>query len=121
MPHVNVSIAGKTYRMACGEGEEDHLSGLAADLDGRVAQMRVTFGEIGDMRLHVMAALTLVDELAEVKARLAATEGEAAKLRDDAASGETAIAQSVERVAERIERLTRTLSGPPAPAFEPSE
>ena len=30
MPQVTVTIAGKTYRMACGEGEERHLEGLAA-------------------------------------------------------------------------------------------
>ena len=63
MPQVNVTIAGRSYRMACGEGEEAHLEGLAAAFEAKIAEMRGTFGEIGDMRLHVMAAITLADEL----------------------------------------------------------
>src|SRR5919206_454031 len=62
MPQVTVMIAGRSYRMACGEGEEAHLEGLAALYDGKIQEMREAFGEIGDMRLHVMAALTLADE-----------------------------------------------------------
>ena len=72
MPHVTVTIAGKSYRMACGEGEESHLTTLAEDLDRRLSDMRGAFGEIGDMRLQVMAALTLVDELQEAVTALVA-------------------------------------------------
>ena len=57
MPQVNVTISGKAYRMACGEGEEPHLEALAQLYDGKIEEMRQAFGEIGDMRLHVMAAL----------------------------------------------------------------
>jgi cell division protein ZapA len=67
MPQVTVTIAGRVYRMACGDSEEAHLEALAADLDQRIADLRKGFGEIGDMRLHVMAALSLADELHEAK------------------------------------------------------
>ena len=33
MPQINVTIDGRNYRMACGEGEEAHLTGLAVDPD----------------------------------------------------------------------------------------
>ncbi|MEG9505093.1 MAG: cell division protein ZapA, partial [Methylorubrum extorquens] len=79
MPHVNVTIAGKSYRMACGPGEEDHLAALAKSFDDRVTEMRGTFGEIGDMRLHVMASLTLADELLEARRRIADLEQHAAQ------------------------------------------
>ena len=48
MPQVNVMIAGKAYRMACGEGEEAHLEGLARFYDEKIGEMRQAFGEIGD-------------------------------------------------------------------------
>ena len=67
MPQVTVTIAGHTYRIACAEGEEAHLEGLAAAYDARVEEMRGTFGEIGDLRLHVMAAIAQADELHEAK------------------------------------------------------
>ena len=51
MPQVVVTIDGKTFRMACAEGEEDHLTGLAAEVDDRVNELRKSFGEIGDQRL----------------------------------------------------------------------
>ena len=96
MPHVNVTIAGKSYRMACGPGEEEHLSALAKSFDDRITEMRGAFGEIGDMRLHVMASLTLADELHEARRRIA-------DLERNAAQG----------AAERIDRLARALSGQP--------
>src|SRR5690348_9468646 len=65
MAHVNVSIAGRTYRMACGDGEEQHLVDLAARLDRKIDELRGSFGEIGDNRITVMAALTIADQLAE--------------------------------------------------------
>ena len=64
MPHVSVTINGRQYRMACDEGQEHHLARLAHELDQRIARLRTTFGEIGDMRLTVMAALLISDELA---------------------------------------------------------
>ena len=71
MSQVSVTIAGKTYRIACGDGEEEHLKGLAASLDSKIEEMRVTFGEIGDMRLHVMAAITMADEMHDLRKALA--------------------------------------------------
>lgn len=109
MPHVNVTIAGKSYRMACGPGEEDHLAALAKSFDDRVTEMRGTFGEIGDMRLHVMASLTLADELLEARRRIADLEQHAAQGVADQAR----LASGVGIAAERIDRLARALAGQP--------
>jgi cell division protein ZapA len=117
MPQVTVTIAGKAYRMACADGEEAHLAGLAQHLDGKIAEMRKTFGEIGDMRLHVMAAITLADDLAEARKRIASLEAELAAERNLASAGdeqaqllEARLAEGVGRAAERIERLARGLN-----------
>ena len=80
MPQVTVTIAGRTYRIACAEGEEDHLEGLAASYDEKIEEMRAAFGEIGDMRLHVMAAITLADEMREAQRRVEALEAELAQI-----------------------------------------
>jgi cell division protein ZapA len=121
MPQVQVTISGRSYRMACGEGEERHLEGLAADYDAKITELRGSFGEIGDMRLHVMAALTLADELAETKRRLGGIDEEIAILRELASAGgehsevlEAQMAEALTRTAERIERLVKTLSVPAA-------
>ena len=119
MPQVMVTIAGKTYRIACAEGEEQHLEELAAAYDAKIQEMRGAFGEIGDMRLHVMAAITLEDEMHEMRKRMAAMEAELADLRRFASAGdertqaiEAKLAGSVQRAAERIEQLARSLNAP---------
>ena len=116
MPQINVSIDGKSSRMACGEGEEPHLTALASGLDARIGEMRKAFGEIGDMRLQVMAAITFVDELSETKRRLSEIEAEIAALRavvdgaqTEAAGRETRLAAGVSSAADRVERLAQAL------------
>ena len=120
MAQVTVTIAGKAYRMACGDGDEPRLERLAATFDGKIDEMRGAFGEIGDMRLHVMAALTIADELHETKERLSALESEftAVKQRleageERAQASEIYVAETLARTAERIERLAKTLNPPP--------
>ena len=63
MNHINVTINGRQYRMACEEGQEVRLLRLAENLEARIESLRGKFGEIGDARLTVMAALTVCDEL----------------------------------------------------------
>lgn len=117
MAHVVVTIAGRAYRMACGDGEEAHLEGLAAAFDAKVQEMRGAFGEIGDMRLQVMAALTLADDLAETKRRVEALEGEIAALKAVSAAGieradkvERHLAETLAKAAERVEVLARSVA-----------
>ena len=69
MSHINVTINGRQYRMACEEGQEVRLLKLAENLETRVGELRGKFGEIGDARLTVMAALTVCDELLDANAR----------------------------------------------------
>jgi cell division protein ZapA len=117
MPQVNVKINGRQFRMACEEGEEAHLVQLAENLDQRISRLRGRFGEIGDTRLTVMAAITLADELAETKERLSRIEPELAKLQEGnlaaaerAKATQAAIVAALHAAAERIEGITRTLN-----------
>jgi len=117
MAHVSVTINGRQYRMACEEGEEAHLLRLAKDLDQRVEGLRARFGEIGDARLLVMAAIMVSDELVEAGKRMRGLEGELAGMHDvDAATVErskltqAAIAAALNSAAERIERVTKSLN-----------
>jgi cell division protein ZapA len=117
MSHVSVTINGRQYRMACEDGQEGHLMRLARDLDQRIEQLRTRFGEIGDMRLTVMAALTVADELVEAGKRLRRIEEELAGLQDArvlaadrSQATQAAVAAALNSAAERIERVTRNLN-----------
>jgi cell division protein ZapA len=105
--HVSVTIDNRKYRLACNEGEEARLEGLASLIDEKIGEMRSAFGEIGDQRLVVMAALTIADNLVEARDRVAA-EGE----RTQAAESRTAAAASrIDSLSARIEALAETLAG----------
>ena len=117
MSQVTVTINGRQFRVACEDGQENHLQELAADFDERIERMRKNFGEIGDTRLSVMAALTVADELAETSARLRQMEQELAMLQggrvasaDRATATQAAVAAALNSAAERIERITRRLN-----------
>ena len=117
MPQVSVTINGRQFRMACEDGEEEHLTHLAQELDARIVQLRGRFGEIGDTRLTVMAALALADELSEVKEKLQRLEPELAKLQeasvvsaDRVQATQAAVVAALNAAAERIESLTRRLN-----------
>ena len=117
MSQVSVTINGRQFRMACEDGQEDHLMELARELDVRIEGLRAKFGEIGDNRLTVMAALTVADELAEMGKRLKRLEEEMAAAQearvaaaDRAQSAQAAVAAALTAAAERIESVTRKLN-----------
>ena len=76
MPEVNVEINGRKYRMACEEGQQQHLIGLAERFNTHVEALKGAVGEIGDNRLTVMAGIAVVDELAEAERKIKALESE---------------------------------------------
>jgi cell division protein ZapA len=117
MAQVNATIAGRQFRLACEDGQEDHLQLLAKDMDERIAQLRAKFGEIGDTRLTVMAALMVEDELAESNRRLRRLEEEIAALQDArlisadrAKAASEAVVNAFNSAAERIEGITKKLN-----------
>ena len=118
MAQVNVMISGKTYRMACDDGEEEHLASLAERLNRSIEQLRQRFGEIGDQRLTVMAAITLADQHAEADRRLRQIEADIADVEDARAAvverqsaTEAGIVSAIDAIAERIEAVAVRLAG----------
>ena len=118
MATVGVTIAGRVYRMACGEGEEAHLQDLARHVDATLATLRQGFGEVGDQRLVVMTAITIADELSEARSTISRLEAELGGLRITGTESETlrdaladAIADELGEAAARIERIARELNG----------
>jgi cell division protein ZapA len=119
MPQVTVTINGRNFRMACEDGQEDHLRQLAKDLDDRIVALRGQFGEIGDARLTVMAALMIADQLSETERKVKRLEADLAGTQDarGAATQRTQATQAAliaafNTAAERIESMAKKLSQP---------
>jgi cell division protein ZapA len=118
MSQISVTINGRQFRMSCEDGQEGHLMNLARDLDACIEGLRKKFGEIGDTRLTVMAALTLADAHAELSQRIKRLEDEVASLQaarvnsaDHARTAQAAVAAALNAAAERLEIITKKLNG----------
>jgi len=122
MSQVSVTINGRQFRMSCEDGQEGHLMNLAREIDARIEGLRAKFGEIGDTRLTVMAALTIADSLSETAQRIKRLEDEIAAIQDARAldadrakAGQAAIAAALNAAAERIESITKKLNASVGP------
>lgn len=56
--------------MQCPEGEESHLTELAELLDSEVQHVKESVGNVGNIRMLVMAGLMVADRLSEAIRRI---------------------------------------------------
>ena len=117
MAQITVTINGRNYRMACEDGQEAHLTSLAHDFDGKVKQLRTSFGEIGDQRLTVMAGVMALDEVFEMKTEIDGLKAELAGLMNakgtskaNADNLETKLAEEILHVAHFLDELSERLT-----------
>jgi len=117
MAQITVTINGKSFRMACDDGEEERLMGLAARFDGWINDLRGAFGEIGDQRLTVMAGIMAADQLSEMERKVARLEEDLAAARkqqvdalDNMSQNEEELSRAVNKAAARIESLADGLA-----------
>lgn len=105
---VAITIAGRTYEMACEAGQEAMLTSLSQDIDRRARDLLKAVGPVSDTKLLVMVALTLADDLHEgappPPVRTAAPISE--PLDDDA---DERIAAGIEKLASRIDSIAERL------------
>jgi cell division protein ZapA len=123
MGQVNLTVNGKIYRMACEDGEEDHVTELGVRFDEAINELRGVLGEIGDQRLMVMAGILMTDRLGDAEKRLKKSEQDIQSLKDNRADAamrieglEQNFAESFNRAAIRVERIAERLQSLPAAA-----
>ena len=116
MPEVNVEINGRRYRMACEEGQQSRLIGLAERFNAQVENLKEAVGEIGDNRLTVMAGIAVLDELTAAERRVAVLEAEVAELTragheiaSELEQAEQAFAGKLDAAATVLESVAGTL------------
>jgi len=120
MSKVTVFLNGREFTIGCEEGQEAYLKSLASYLDGKVQGITEQVGQIGDLRLLLMASLVVMDELKEAERRIETLEAHIDQLRSRSA-GENVhneqqrdqLARTITALAERMESLADRLDGKP--------
>jgi cell division protein ZapA len=117
MPLVNVMVNNRAYTIACDEGEEDHLRELAGHVDSKVRELLEEVGQVGDLRLVLMAALLVTDDYFDAVARLEARTKEMGELTGSNSEiaekldrAEEIAAETLEAAARRIEDIAARLA-----------
>ena len=111
MGQVDIAINGKTYRIACEDGEEQRLSDLAAMVDAHVHDLIEQVGQIGENRLLVMASLLIADEFVDLRdSRDEAVVDDARGEDDLALEAEERTAAALDALADRIEHIADRLT-----------
>ena len=107
MATVNVEVNGRSYAVGCADGQEERVRILAKQFDNQVRQVAQDVGHVGDLRLFLMSALILADELHE--ARLNAGKAGPSSATAPAPASTDGVAEALNAVAARIEKIAQNL------------
>lgn len=104
MATVTVEVNGRPYAVGCADGQEDRVRMLARQFDDHVRNVAAEVGHVGDIRLFLMAALLLADELHEARAG-----GPAPEPGEPAPASDSGVAEALNAVAARLEKLAQAI------------
>jgi cell division protein ZapA len=62
---VEININNQIYKIACDDGQEDHIKNLSLMINDEVEKLVSSLGQIGDARLLLMTCLIIADKLKE--------------------------------------------------------
>ena len=98
---VDLTIAGRTYQVACREGEEENLRAAARLVDGKSREALAGLGTLSEARQFLFASLLLADQLIEKKPEASAP--------PPPSPPDPQVVERVESLAERLESLATML------------
>lgn len=110
MAQVSIRINGRSYDIACDDGQEDRIHALAGYVDERVKEISDAVGQIGEQRLLVMTSLLIADELGMAHEKLEKPASPVAEAGSISAAESDALADNIESMAERVEALADRLN-----------
>ena len=105
---LDLNIAGRTYQVACREGEEDNLRAAARLVDGKSREALAGLGTLSEARQFLFACLLLADQLIDDKPEAAASQPAPAP-PPAPARPDRALILRAEALADRLESLATTL------------
>lgn len=112
MGKVSVSLNGRAFTIGCEDGQEPYLRELARHLDGHIQNLSGQVGQIGDLRLLLMASLVVADELKEAEKKADALDAQVSQLKSEGMglsqrenAGRERAARAISEAAARLEQL----------------
>jgi cell division protein ZapA len=82
MGQVALTLNGRTYRLACADGDEERFEAVAAYVKSKIDGLAAEFAQMGEARLILMGAILIADELLEARGGVAPSENGATENRE---------------------------------------
>ncbi|MCL5775393.1 cell division protein ZapA [Limibaculum sp. FT325] len=129
MAEVTVDVGGRSYRLACENGEEEHLAALCARIDAEARRLARGMGQMAEGRLMLMSALMIADKLHDAEKEIAALGrklAEAKRLAEQRGAGgdlfskerEAQLGSEIAALAARLEALAEAVTPAPGLPFD---
>jgi cell division protein ZapA len=111
MAQVTVRVGGYSHPVACQDGQERHLTNMAAEVDKRIGTLKAMGMQFGETRMLLLAALQLADETADLQAEIAALKagGAIAAPAPAPAEPDPVLVERLNSVADAIETIAAAL------------
>ena len=104
MATVSVEVNERPYSIGCADGQEERVRILAREFDTQVRGVADDVGQVGDLRLFLMAALMLADQLHEARLGVAP---KVAPISAPVPANSDGVAEALNAVAARIEKIVQ--------------
>jgi cell division protein ZapA len=108
MAQVTVRIGGYAHPVACQDGQEKHLTNMAAEVDKRIGALKAMGIQFGETRMLLLAALQLADEANDLQAENAALKAGGAVIGEVPAPSPVVV-DGLIRLAEKLEAIAAGL------------
>lgn len=105
MAEVTVKVNGKPYTIGCADGQENRVQELARVFDEHVGMVVLDVGSIGEVRLFLMAALLMIDEMQDLRSQVNDATSVNARINAGVHEMERKAAFAISDAAARLERL----------------
>ena len=70
MANVSIKFNNKEYLLSCENGQEEHLEELSLKLNEKFNNLKNNLGNIGENKLLLITAITIIDEYFEIKKKI---------------------------------------------------
>lgn len=111
MSQITLNINDRSYEMACDDGQESHLQGLAEYVNKQVQGLTSSVGQAGETRLLVMTSLMIADSLHDAYRELNALKAGNGEEEAGREAASAAAAEALNACAQRIEAIAERLAG----------
>lgn len=108
MAHITLMINGRSFGMECDDGQEQRVRELGHYVDAKIRSISASGGATNENHLLVLTSLMLTNEIFELRDQLGAM-GEQIRANEDWATQETAVAQMIETLSERIDLIANRI------------